>query len=349
MYYLHNPNESKLQNRLNGNVIVIGASGSGKTTAMSMMIRQMIEKKITCIWVDPENKNERLTNLNGGIYIDWGKRGNIINPFDLKPISSEDDDEEVVWDTELAINNVIEDVTNIFSFLFPKMSEDALTFVGPLVKKTYAKVGIKRTAGTWTDFRYIAPDVFPTFTDFNEVLDAEIKREEKKNKDSPNLIFLNELSRRMQRIMNEWGVYFNGHTTIKINGYGRKIVSFGTKKLYTASEELQNALYYIMFTYAWSLCLDDSYESAFIVDEAQSVIQRGNTARLLAQFVRRSRKYKNMMVIGTQEPHDFADRHIITDGKAIFNNSAYKLVLAMNHDATQDLSKLENLNENEIF
>ena len=126
-------------------------------------------------------------------------------------------------------------------------------------------------------------------------------------------------------------------------------MSFGTKKLYTASEELQNALYYIMFTYAWSLCLDDSYESAFIVDEAQSVIQRGNTARLLAQFVRRSRKYRNMMVIGTQEPHDFADRHIITDGKAIFNNSAYKLVLAMNHDATQDLSKLENLNENEMF
>ena len=349
MYYLHNPNEAKLQNRLNGNVIVVGASGSGKTTAMSMMIRQMIEKKITCIWVDPENKNERLTNLNGGIYIDWGKRGNIINPFDLKPISAEDDDEEVVWDTELAINNVIEDVTNIFSFLFPKMSEDALTFVGPLVKKTYAKAGIKRTAGTWTDFRYIAPDVFPTFTDFNDVLDAEIKREEKKNKDSTNLIFLNELSRRMQRIMNEWGVYFNGHTTIKINGYGRKIVSFGTKKLYTASEELQNALYYIMFTYAWSLCLDDSYESAFIVDEAQSVIQRGNTARLLAQFVRRSRKYRNMMVIGTQEPHDFADQHIITDGKAIFNNSAYKLVLAMNHDATRDLSKLENLNENEIF
>ncbi len=348
LYYLHDKSAAQIANRVNGNMIIVGQSGSGKSTAMAELIREFIKNRLTTIWVDPENKNEVLTKKYHGTYIDWGIKGNIINPFDLKPISSDAEDDNVTWDTELAINNVIEDITNIFMFLFPRLSEDALSFVGVIVKKLYAKFGFKPDAkGNWPSFKGIPSSKMPIFSDFNVMLEEEIERRKGIDGEMDNLRYLNELERRMARILNEWSVYFNGHTTIRIDANAAPIISFGTKKLYTSSNELQNALYYIMFTYAWSLSLDDSYESAFIVDEAQSVIQRGDTARLMAQFVRRSRKYRNSMVIATQEPHDFADEAIITDGKAIFNNSSYKLVLGLNHDATQDLVKLENLNENE--
>ncbi len=295
---------------------------------------------------------EQLTRKYGGTYISWGQKENRINVFDLKPISSDDDSEDQsrMWDTELAVNYVIEDVGNVLKFLFPALSEDALSFVGMLVKKSYAKVGICPDAsGSWASFRSKTYEDMPTFSTFDQVLSEEIERRKELAGEEENLRYLNELKRKMQRVLNEWSEYLNGYTTIRLNPSGRMIVSFGTKKLFDSSEELQNALYYIMFGYSWTLCLDDSYKSAFVVDEAHALIHRGNTSRLLSQFVRRSRKYKNVMVIGTQEPHDFADSRIITDGKAIFNNSAYKIVLGMNHDATNDLNKLESINENEAY
>lgn len=104
-----------------------------------------------------------------------------------------------------------------------------------------------------------------------------------------------------------------------------------------------------MFTYSWTLCLDENVESAFIVDEAHTIVLKGQLASLLSQFVRRSRKYKNCMFIITQEPRDFADERVLTDGKAVFNNSAYKLVLGLKQDACMELQKLERINESESF
>ena len=53
------------------------------------------------------------------------------------------------------------------------------------------------------------------------------------------------------------------------------------------------------------------------------------------------------MLLGTQEPSDFADAKIITQGKAIFNNSVYKLLMNLDLDAATDIGKLVTINQNE--
>ena len=53
--------------------------------------------------------------------------------------------------------------------------------------------------------------------------------------------------------------------------------------------------------------------------------------------------------MATQEPRDFADERILTHGKAIFNNSAYKLILHLDKDPAIDVSKLMTMNENEMY
>ncbi len=70
-------------------------------------------------------------------------------------------------------------------------------------------------------------------------------------------------------------------------------------------------------------------------------------ASISAQFVRRARKYNTCVRLATQEPRDFADDKILTHGKAIFNNSAYKLIFHLNKDAATDVAKLMTINENE--
>lgn len=350
-YYVHDPGQARLFNRVNGNFIFTGRAGAGKTTAMDLIIRDSIIKGVKVIWIDPENKNEIMTKECGGTFIDWGMRGNLINVFDLKPISTDDDDEDsesIKWDTEQAINNVIEDVNMVLRYLFPNLEEEAICLVGSVVFMAYSKVGLKPDKeGKWPSFRDMDKNSMPTFTTFNECLLEAIDGYRGLKGFENRIRLLDSLAIRMNRILHEWAVYFNGHTTVEMNENGRNIISFGTRKLFTVPEELQNALYHIMFMYSWSLCLDERYESEFIIDEAHTIILKGKTAKLVSQFVRRSRKYHNVMLIGTQEPRDFADDSVLTDGKAIFNNSAYKLIFGMNQDATEDLRKLERLNDNE--
>lgn len=352
-YYLNNHEEAKYSNRVSGNVIVVGRAGSGKTTGMNLLIREQIKNKIPIVWVDPENKNAQLTKLYGGTFIAWGQRGSIINVFDLKPLSTDDDtpnDEAIMWDTDQAIKKVIEDVTILMEFLFPKIEEDAIGMIGPLVYATYANVGIHPDEnGKWPSFRGLGVNDMPTFTEFNTVLLKAIRASEARSGREEEVRLLLSLSRKMQRILNEWSIYFNGHTTIDTSKAKNRIVSFGTKSLFQADEKLANALYYLMFQYSWSMCLDDHERSCFVIDEAHTLILKGNTAHLMAQFVRRSRKYRNVMIIGTQEPRDFADAAVLTSGKAIFNNCVYKIVLGLSHDAILDLQKLEGINESESF
>ena len=353
-FYLHQPDEAAMNNRVSGNFVVAGRAGSGKTTAANIITRSFIKNKTLTIWVDPENKNERLTKKYGGTFIDWGKRGNIINPFDLKPLSFAADDnspdqEKKKYDTELAIFNVIDDIKQIFRYLW-NISDDELSLVGDLVKASYAKVGIVPDENKhYPSFKSFGPERYPTFSDFNDVIKLAIDHYEGKEGYEEDIKLLRSLQRKVSSLVNEWSVYLNGHTTINDAVAHRNIVSFGTKSLQDIDEHLSNALYHIMFKFSWALCLDERQESAFIVDEAHTIILKGSTASLLSQFVRRSRKYRNVMMIITQEPRDFADERVLTEGKAIFNNSVYKIILGLEHDAVTELRKLVTLNDNEAY
>lgn len=348
-YYLDQVRESQVTQRVSGNSIVVGTTGAGKTTAMNLIIRWFIMNKIKLIWICPENKNRYLTRRYKGTFIELGQKGNIINIFDLKPSSSEeDDDESKMWDTELAIYNVIEDINQVLKLLYPQIDDDTLSLVGDIAIRAYAKVGICQNAdGTWTPFKHLGYKDMPTFTDFNECILERIEEVKKEGSSGCELELLNDLKLKMVRILKEWSVYLNGHTSIHFEDEERQIISFGTKVLFNKTKELREAMYHILFQFAWSLCLNNSERTAFVQDEAHVTILEGTTAKLLSQFYRRARKYNTVMVMGTQEPRDFADDRVLTEGKAIFNNSVYKLIMKLELDAVNDVSKLVPLNDNE--
>ena len=54
-----------------------------------------------------------------------------------------------------------------------------------------------------------------------------------------------------------------------------------------------------------------------------------------------------MLIIITQQPSDFSDPGVITQGKAIFDNASYYLVMGLKKQAVDDLAKLIDLNDNE--
>ena len=86
-----------------------------------------------------------------------------------------------------------------------------------------------------------------------------------------------------------------------------------------------------------------------MVDEAHVLLGANNVlgADFLAQVQRRSRKYNTGTIIITQQPSDFSDPSVITQGKAIFDNASYYLVMGLKKQAVEDLSLLIDLNDNE--
>ena len=70
-------------------------------------------------------------------------------------------------------------------------------------------------------------------------------------------------------------------------------------------------------------------------------------ADFLANIQRRARKYNSGTVVITQQPSDFADPAVITQGKAIFDNASYYLVMGLKKQAVEDLGMLIDLNDQE--
>ena len=157
---------------------------------------------------------------------------------------------------------------------------------------------------------------------------------------------LERLELKIRPFVNELKYYFNGHTTIETKS---NFVVFNIKELMNSDENIRNALFFNILKYAWSLCLDSSINTVLSVDEAHVLLSTRNElgAEFLAQIQRRSRKYNTGTIIITQQPTDFAAPNVITHGKAIFDNAAYYLVMGLKKQATEDLAKLIDLNENE--
>lgn len=339
--------------RTNGNEVIVGKSGFGKTVALNLSVRNDIEQGYNVVAIDPENKIFKLFKKYHGSIINYGTKGNIINQFDLRPLSTDEDDtdpnydrkkaETEMWDTNNAINFVIGQVNVVFSFLFKEYTDEEASVMGDLIKLAYVNAGID--PDKIPNFRHIKPSQMPIYSDVKKELDNLYSKE---TNDFRKRI-LEKLQIKLNRVCGEWAVYLDGKTSLNFDiNDERKVVAFGTKQLQNVSTELKTALNHIMYQYAWSLCIDNDQFSSFIIDEAHVNILQGEIANLTAQFVRRARKYNTCVKLATQEPRDFADPSVLTHGKAIFNNCAYKLILHLDKDPALDVSQLVNINDNEL-
>ena len=344
LLYMHDKEKSVRENRLTSNIAILGKSGVGKTTDANLIIRFLIRKKMNIVWVDPENKNQYLTKKYGGTFIKWGSKGNQINIFDLKPISVDEDEDDVnPYDTELAIYNVIDEFKNMIRLYKPNIADDTLDVISGLIIKMYQRFNITFE----TDFKSLRVTDYPIMQDLKKQCEIERELIEHTDKYQKKLVALDDLITKLEPMLTEHKYFFNGYTTISQNLEGRQILSFGTRILFNKSTELRNALNYLMFSYIKSLCLDETKASATIFGESHLYLLEGKSAEEMSIISRRSRKYKNLFALDTQEPADLNNELIQVHGRAIMNNCTYKIIKHLEKDAIKSLEGLITLNESE--
>ena len=329
----------KENNRNNANMIILGTAGSGKSTAAKIMLRSHIRNDSQIVAIDPEGELEEMCNRYGGDFIDLGKGGEfgMVNPLEVVVDADEEEIAQGLGYTVLT--RTIQTVKAFLKYYDPTIEEDVLNMFSEVLQDTYKRFGIDFNV----DFTKFKPTDYPTFKDVYATIKGRIVSmpEASREKD-----ILERLELKIRPITKELRYYFDGHTTIAPKS---DFIVFNIKELMNVDSNIRNALFFNILKYAWSLTLDKTINTVLEVDEAHILLSGNNVlgADFLAQVQRRARKYNTGTIIITQQPSDFSDPSVIVQGKAIFDNASYYLVMGLKKQATEDLARLIDLNENE--
>ncbi len=329
----------KEHNRNNANMIILGTSGSGKSTAAKVMIRSHIRNDNQIVIIDPEGEFEDMTRLYGGDYIELGKGGQfgMINPLE---VIVDADEEELRQGLGYAVlTRTLQTIKAFMKYYDPSMTEDVLNVFSEMVQETYRRFGIDFDS----DFTKFSSSDYPTFKDVYATVRGKITAMPDQTKERD---ILEQLELKLRPIIKELRYYFDGLTTISPKS---NFIVFNIRELMNADTNIRNALFFNTLKYSWSLTLNPNVNTVMMVDEAHVLLSGNNTlgADFLAQVQRRARKYNTGTIIITQQPTDFSDINVITQGKAIFDNASYYLVMGLKKQAVEDLGKLIDLNDNE--
>ncbi len=329
----------KENNRNNANMIMLGTSGSGKSTAAKLLLRSHIRNGCQIVIIDPEDEFRDITQAFGGDTVDIGKGGEfgLINPLEVIIDADEEEIKQGLGYTVLT--RTLQFLKAFMKYYDPSIQEDVLTMFSEVVQDTYKRFGIDFNS----DFSHYTSADYPTFSDVYATIKGRLMSMTEQTQERE---IMERLELKVRPITKELKFYFDGHTTIRKDS---DFMVFNIKELMNSDTTVKNALFFNVLKYAWGLCLDYNVDTVLMVDEAHVLLGDKNTlgADFLAQVQRRARKYNTGTIIITQQPSDFSDPAVITQGKAIFDNSSYYLVMGLKKQAVEDLSLLIDLNESE--
>lgn len=329
----------KENNRNNANMIILGTSGSGKSTAAKLMLRTHIRNGCQIVIIDPEDEFREMTEAYGGDTVDIGKGGEfgLINPLEVVIDADEEEIKQGLGYTVLT--RTLQFLKAFMKYYDPSIEEDVLTMFSEIVQDTYKRFGIDFN----TDFSNFTSADYPTFSDVYATVRGKLMSMTDHTQERD---IMERLELKIRPITKELRFYFDGHTTISKDS---DFMVFNIKELMNSDSNVRNALFFNILKYAWGLCLDYSVDTVLMVDEAHVLLGDNNAlgADFLAQVQRRARKYNTGTIIITQQPSDFSNPAVITQGKAIFDNSSYYLVMGLRKQAVEDLSLLIDLNDSE--
>ncbi len=329
----------KETNRNNANMIILGTSGSGKSTAAKLLLRSHIRNGCQIVIIDPEDEFRDITSAFGGDSVDIGKGGEfgLINPLEVVVDADEEEIKQGLGYTVLT--RTLQFLKAFMKYYDPSIEEDVLMMFSEIVLVTYKRFGIDFN----TDFSRYTSEDYPTFSDVYATIRGKLMSMTEQTQERD---IMERLELKVRPLVKELKFYFDGHTTIT---KGSDFMVFNIKELMNSDSSVKNALFFNVLKYAWGLCLDFNIDTVLMVDEAHVLLGDNNAlgADFLSQLQRRARKYNTGTVIITQQPSDFSAPSVITQGKAIFDNSSYYLIMGLKKQAVEDLALLIDLNDSE--
>lgn len=329
------------QKHKNGNLNMVGTSGSGKTFALQLLAGRMRMRGIQCFILAPIKGHEfyRACNKIGGTYVKIapGSR-HCINVMEIRhtisPVKELIDEADFVeLDSMLALK--IQQLMIFFSLLIPDMSNEEEQLLDEALVKTYGAFGITHDNDSLYENKNANPPkmkVMPVLGDLHK-----------------NLLG-NPMTERIAVILSRFvtgsAQSFNQQTNVNLDN------DYVVLDLSDLKGKLLPVGMMIALDYVWDKIKSDIIKKkAIMIDEIWQLV--GATSnRLAAEFCltifKTIRGFGGIAVSATQDLSDFFGLDDGKYGRAIINSSQNKIVLNLEPDEAKYVQDVLKLTKTEI-
>ena len=318
--------DSRTGERSNGNVLILGNSGQGKSYLLKLLLTNLRMQGKSVICLDAESEYADLTESLGGCYLDLMEGTYRINPLDPKrwadAISKEDADCPDAFRERAVLDQHISFLRDFFR-AYKDFTDPQLDAIGILLTKLYENFGIGRTA----DLSDLRPTDYPILSDLYSLAEEEYKQAE----DGEAPLFTRELLREICLGLHSMCVgnesrFFNGHTNLTDS----RFLTFGVKGLLDTNRKLRDAMLFNILSYMNHRLLTDGNTVASI-DEAYLFLSNLTTIEYIRNAMKRVRKKNSAVLLASQNIDDFLAPDVREYTKPLFAIPANRFLFYPGH------------------
>ena len=324
---------------MNGNMVIIGESGSGKTTACKHILFNEFLIGTKLLIADPEAEYvEFAKKLKGNVINLSGESETIINPLQIRITLDEN------GSSKISYREHIKKLRSFFNLLFNDMSMFELNVLITELEKTYNKLGIDEN----TVIENVKNTDYPIFTDLYDTIKSSFKKMKKEDDDYNNykkiLAYIKEM------VTGVYSNMFNNYTNIDLNN---DINVFDISSIQNAEDNIKKAIYYNLLNFCWEQITNNKKknENTFlVVDEAHLLLDSKieDTSKTIKEIGKRCRKYNANLMTITHSLIDLLDNDLRKEGQAILENANYKILLGTDGKNLEESKEIFKLTEKEV-
>lgn len=320
--------------RTSSNAVFTGMTGMGKSTALKHLIMTMYMQGVKVIVIDPEREFRDLCKNLEGTWLDVGGGKAKVNPLEIRPAPSDDDDEtDPLYrgdDNAMALHIHTLDV--FFKLYLPSLTDLQRALLKKAMIDVYAEKGI-----AWdTDVTKLDVGDFPVAEDLYQHLAG--------SKD-PALQELSSLIYDMARGADSF--LWNGYTNVDLSN---DFIVLDTQQLINSSDEIKRAQYFNNLTLCWRILSEDRSKPVLLVcDEGHILFDPDipQTSMYMRNYAKRARKYEAGLWLVTQSLVDLLNERVKLSGQAILDCATYKIFFGTDGKNLEETSDLFNLTDAE--
>lgn len=305
---------------LNKHSVIIGTTGSGKSTAMfsDMMRKYMFGDRI--ITIDPKGEFGKIYEALGGEWVKFSlEGGSIINPFDLPAHAYDEQSGDLKAKNPLY--DKISTLITMFQLMSSGMNDLEVDVLSEVILELYETKGITIE----TDISNLKNTDFPQMIDLYNLL------EEKKETDTEQYEILSYFHQTLRAYAK--GTYanvFNGYTNVNTSS---NLISYDLFSVYN-NKRLQKPLYFLLLSSLRDEIMNgDLKPTQLYIDEAHIIADPRVTVAMeyLYEMMKVVRSFNCGITSATQQIQDFlsAKDENRNYGDAVISLSVQQLILPM--------------------
>lgn len=337
--------DKRSDDKTNANALILGNSGQGKSYLLKLILTNLRESGKSIICLDPETEYADLTkNLGGaagscevnaqsaartprikgvdGVYIDLMSGEYIINVLEPKSWddgTSIDEDAPQAFKCKTKLSQHISFLRDFFRS-YKDFSDREIDTIELLLIKLYEKFGISDN----TDWNVMKPTDFPILSDFYELIEAEYKSFNPKEKGLYTAENLQNICLGLHSIcVGAESKFFDGYTNITDS----RFITFGVKGLLQASKNIRNALLFNVLAYMSEQLLTKGNTVASI-DEFYLFLTNLTAVEYIRNFMKRVRKKESAVILASQNIEDFLVENVRELTKPLFSIPTHQFLFS---------------------